>query len=114
MDERLKQALDFSNYLTTLNNQIRAEKEKFSSSVICYHNGGIFTIDRSLINHLHFLKDIQRQIPIILDDNDTPIEIQDLNAFYDEVIEKYFSALEKFNDGYKNLRRQRSVENLIK
>lgn len=114
MDERLAQALDFSNYLVTLNNQIYAEKERFFNKIIHYYNGGIFTIDRSLINYLFFLKHQQLSEIVVLDDNNIPIEITDFELFYNEVINKHHSALIEFNNSYKNLRRQRSIENLLK
>ena len=40
MDERLEKALDFANYMTTLNNQKRVAKENFMKIMSYYFNGG--------------------------------------------------------------------------
>ena len=47
MDERLKKALDFSNYMVTLNNQKRVLKEKFFENRIYYYNGGQFSVKKN-------------------------------------------------------------------
>lgn len=40
MDERLVSALDFSNYMITLNNQKRILREQYQNDVVHYYNGG--------------------------------------------------------------------------
>ena len=49
MDERLEKALEFSNYMTTLNNQRRIIKEQFLENCVHYINGGKFSVNRELI-----------------------------------------------------------------
>ena len=51
MDKRLQQALDFSQYMTTLNNQKRLLLEKFYENCILYYNGGKFTVTPELISY---------------------------------------------------------------
>ena len=38
MDERLEKALEFSNFMVTLDNQLRNLREKFYQDTIFYHN----------------------------------------------------------------------------
>ena len=49
MDERLEKALDFSNYMLTLNNQKRLLSEKYQEDLIHFYNGSQFTLSRELI-----------------------------------------------------------------
>ena len=81
MDERLKKALDFSNYMVTLNNQKRVLKEKYLESRIHYFNGGQFSVTRELLTFVGQLcdKGDTTNIPII-DDNDVPIKIVQLSS----------------------------------
>ena len=53
MDTKLSKALDFSQYMTTLNNQKRLLWEKYQESLIYYYNGGKFTITSELIAYCH-------------------------------------------------------------
>ena len=50
MDQRLEKALDFSNYMVTLNNQKRVLTEQFKQDIIHYYCGGQFTVTQELIS----------------------------------------------------------------
>ena len=49
MDPRLEKALDFSNYMITLNNQRNLLHEKFLENCVHYINGGKFNITQELV-----------------------------------------------------------------
>ena len=78
MDERLQTALEFSNYMTTLNNQKRIIREKFLEDCVHYLNGGKFTVNRDLITFCNTLLSKGQESAIFIDDNDTPINVEDL------------------------------------
>ena len=42
MDNKLKEALDFSNYSATLNNQKQILSKKYQDDLVFYFNGGAF------------------------------------------------------------------------
>jgi hypothetical protein len=50
MDDKLKKALDFSNYMITLDNQKRILKEQYQDNLTHYFNGGKFTVTQQLIS----------------------------------------------------------------
>ena len=50
MDERLEKALEFSNYMLTLNNQKRLLTEKYQEELLYFYNGCQFTVTKELIN----------------------------------------------------------------
>jgi len=114
MDERLQKALDFSNYMVTLNNQKRVLKEQYFENRIHYFNGGQFSVTRELLTFVSMLceKGDNSNIPII-DDNGVPIKIVDLDAFYDDIMDLYFEASNEYHAEYEKIRTKRKVSGLV-
>lgn len=114
MDERLEKALDFSNYMVTLNNQKRVLKEKFREQTVYYYLGGQFTVSKQLITFVSMLVEQGNDEDIVLvDDNETPIMIANLSDFQAEILNTYFTAANEYHAEYENLRKNRSVEKLV-
>jgi hypothetical protein len=114
MDERLKKALDFSNYQQTLNIQKKILKEKIDAKLTYGYNGGIFKIDRSLITFVQMLLDQGRKDNVpMLDLNENPILIEDLENFKDEILDRYFSSVYEYYESYEKIKKSRSVEKLV-
>ena len=114
MDERLSKALEFSNYMVTLNNQKRILKEKYYESAVHYFNGGQFAVTKELITFVNMLctKGNDSDI-VLLDDNDTPVKIEDLNTFFTDILDIYFTATNEYQTEYEKIRTKRSVNVLI-
>ncbi len=114
MDERLAKALDFSKFRQTLTLERKNLKEKIDANLTYGYNGGIFKIDRSLIVFVQMLIDQQRteNVPL-LDSNDTPILISDLNTFKDEILDRYMTAVYQYFRQYEKIKKSRSVDKLI-
>jgi len=114
MDERLEKALNFSNYMVTLNNQKRMLKEKFKEQTLHYHLGGQFTVTKDLITFVNMLVDRGNDEDIVLiDDNETPIMIKDLESFLSDLMNTYFTSTNEYHAEYEKLRKNRSVEKLV-
>lgn len=114
MDERLAKALDFSKFRQTLTLERKNLKEKIDANLTYGYNGGIFKIDRSLIVFVQMLIDQQRveNVPL-LDSNETPILVSDMNAFRDEVLDRYMTAVYEYFRQYEKIKKSRSVDKLI-
>jgi hypothetical protein len=114
MEDQLKKALDFSNYRQTFSIQRKTLKEKIDAKLTYGVNGGIFKIDRSLISFVQMLVDLGRSTDVpLLDINDNPIVIPDLESFRDEILDRYFeSTLEYFKE-YEKIKKSRTVEKLL-
>lgn len=114
MEEQLKKALDFSNYRQTFSIQRRTLKEKIEAKLTYGCNGGIFKIDRSLITFVQLLIDQGRLsgVPLI-DSNENPILIDNLETFRDEILDRYFTATLEYYEQYQDLKKSRSVEKLL-
>jgi len=114
MDERLSKALDFSNYMVTLNNQKRVLKERYREQTVFYHQGGQFTITKELITFVNMLVERDNSEDIVLiDDNETPIMIKNLEEFLSDLVDSYFSAANEYHAEYTKLKTNRSVEKLV-
>lgn len=113
MDSRLAEALDFSNYMITLNNQKRLLKEQYQNDLIFYHNGGQFTITQGLVSFCQSLVSLEQETSVLVDDNDIPIEIENLKKFTTDIIVHYAKATNKYLLEYNKLKVNRSVEGII-
>jgi len=113
MDERLEKALDFSNYMLTLNTQKRLLAEKYQESLIHFYKGSQFTITRELITFVSVMISADQDEIVITDDNTLPCIIEDINDFYLEIISKYTTASNEYYTKYDALRKSRSVEKLV-
>lgn len=114
MDERLEKALKFSNYMVTLNNQKRVLRENFKENSIFYFNGGQFTLTKDLITFVNMLVERDNTEDIVLiDDNETPICIENLENFLTDVLDRYFLAANQYHVKYKELLNKRSVHKLV-
>lgn len=114
MDERLEKALDFSNYMVTLNNQKRILREKFRESIVYYYKGSQFTVTKELMTFVNFLVDKDNTEDIVLiDDNEVPVLVDSLEEFLTEVLNTYFSAANEYYSEYQKLLKNRSTMKLV-
>jgi len=113
VDKRLEQALQFSNYRITLFQQLKILKLKVANRLMYSHNGGTFRINRELISFCYSLLNDDQTETVLLDVNDTPILIDDLLQFTDDIYSKYFETLNEYHTEYEKLRKARSVEKIV-
>jgi hypothetical protein len=115
MDERLEKALQFANFMVTLNNQKRSLREKYQTNCVFYQNGGTFTITKDLITFVKTLVDLNNTTDIVvIDDNELPIRIDNLNEFLSNIVDQYFMATNSYYNEYENLKKNRTIEALVK
>jgi len=113
MDERLEKALDFANYMTTLNNQKRVLKEKYLESRIHYFNGGQFSVTKELLNFCNMLVQSGQENVVLIDDNDIPVRIDNIDDFYQDALNIYFTSTNEYHTEYENIRSKRKVSGLV-
>lgn len=114
MNEQFTKALEFSNYRQTFAIQKRTLKEKIDAKLTFGCNGGIFKIDRSLISFVQMFVDQGRtdNVPLI-DANENPIMIEDLEKFRDDIMDRYYETTLEYYTEYQELKKSRSVEKLL-
>jgi hypothetical protein len=114
MQEQLKKALEFSNYKHTFSIQRKVLKEKIEAKLTYGVNGGIFKIDRQLLTFVQMVLNEGRNTGIILlDVNENPILIDNLEDFKTEIFDRYFTATNEYFENYQSLKKSRSVEKLL-
>lgn len=114
MQEQLKKALEFANYKQTFSIQKKILKEKIEAKLTYGFNGGIFHIDRNLLTFVEILCNKGRTAGIVLlDSNENPVLVEDLEIFKDEIFSRYFETTNEYFESYQNLKKSRSVEKLL-
>lgn len=113
MDERIKKALEFANYRTTLFNTKENIKLKVETILTHAVNGGIFRSTLELINFTKLLIDQGRETVVLIDINGNPIEITDIPGLHDILLDKYFRATNYYHVEYSKLKKARSVQDQL-
>ena len=112
MDEKLSKALKFANFTRTFEDQKNILKESYFDSLIYYSQGGQFTVNQSLLTFVNLLLEKQDSA-VIVDDNDNPFLIENLQEFYDNILDLYFQSSNEYFEKVKELKTKRSIEKLV-
>lgn len=114
MDQRLAAALETANIMATFNNQKRVLLEKFKLACVFYQSGGSFTVTKELITFVKTLVDTGNDTDVVLiDDNNVPILINNLNDFLSAILDVYFTASNGYITEFQKIKSARSVEKII-
>jgi hypothetical protein len=111
MDDRLVKALEHANYRQTLGIERQRLRDKARAELVIAYNGGLFTVDRTLIGFINSIKDYGSAV--ILDDNDYPVQIDDLEAFQARVVGVYFEVTNRYLTDYEQIKRKRTAAKLV-
>lgn len=111
MDPRIKTALTFAEYRSTLNNQIQQIKFKLKSQLLYSKHGGTFEVSPALIGFLEAMKH-EKEL-VVMDINNTPIKIANVHDFLVNIKQVYVTATNKAHCDFERLRRARKVESLV-
>jgi hypothetical protein len=114
MQEQFKRALEFANYQQTFSIQRKTLKEKIEAKLTYGFNNGLFHIDQNLLTFVEILCTKGRTTGVvILDINENPVLIDDLEKFKDEIFSRYFEATNEYFEQYQVLKKSRSVEKIL-
>lgn len=113
MDERLSKALNFSNFMVTLNNQKRLLKEKFEENLLYFYKGSQFTITKELITFVKLLEDKGIETAVLIDDNNLPVEVDNVIVFLDDILNSYFTASNDYLMEYNKIKKNRNISSLV-
>jgi hypothetical protein len=113
MDERLKKALDYSNFMITLTNQKRILLEQYNNDLIYYFNSGQFTVSQQLVSFCQSLLSLKQTETVLVDDNGLPVEIENLEDFTKNILNVYFTASNRYLTEYTKLKKNRTIEGIV-
>jgi hypothetical protein len=113
MDQRLKEALEYSNYRLTLaahkkNIRLRAEAIQLVSE-----SGGMFRASESLILWLDYLIRSQTTQYVLVDINDQPIMVKDLVSLKDKLTDAHAQSMNLLHAETEKIKRARNVEKIV-
>jgi hypothetical protein len=111
--ERLEKALHFSNTMQTFNLAKNNLKVKTQNLLSYSQYGGTFNITQEFIGFLNAVKSAGRKNIVILDKNETPIKIEDVSDFLDNVLSVYFEVVNEYNNEYQKLKSSRKIEKFL-
>lgn len=112
IDERLQGALEFSNYLSTLNRQKENAKLRLQNSLTYSKNGGIFAVNTGLISFIYALVSTGKKKSIILDINENAIPVDNLKDFYDAIVDIYYASMNEYMAECQSFKQGRTVKTL--
>lgn len=113
MEERLAQAIDFATYRQTLNNQLHKMKVRAVGQLSIAKNGGNFSINRELICFLDYLVKSGYKDAALLDDNNNPVQIADVDDFLKEITSRYFDVTNDYLKEYQEIKKSRNVKSIL-
>lgn len=113
MEEQLQKAFEIANYMTTLAGQKRVLLEEFQQNTVYFHNGSTFKATKELINFVNTLIQLDQKDAVLIDDNNIPVDIQDLPKFLEQIMHTYTYASNTYFTKYQQLKTARSVESLL-
>lgn len=113
MDDKLKAALEFSNYRLTLNNQKQNLKQRMNTMLTIGFMSSLFTANLELINFVKQLLDLGIDKYVFLDDNENPVLITELKTFHDKLFTVYTEALNEYYIENEKLKKQRNTQGLV-
>ena len=99
--------------MITLNNQRNLIHEKFLENCVHYVNGGKFNVNRELINFCNTLIQNNQNSSILIDDNNSPIEIENLQDFLDKILDIYSTNSNSYLQKFNELKKTRTVEGIL-
>ena len=113
MDERLQNALEFSNYSVTIANQKKNIKNRVRQLQVVVKYGGSFIADPQTISFVKTLIDLGKSSTIMIDVNDTPIRVSDLKEFLDDLVSAYTSSMNEYDIKMSKLKKTRNLKTLM-
>ena len=112
VDERLAAALDASNYRLTLNIQRENSKLKLKNHLVYSQNGGIFKITQDFISFIFALSQSKKSA-VVLDSNENPVKIDDLDGFYENILDIYQEGMNDYLIEFEKFKKLRTTARVV-
>ena len=113
MDDRLKKALDFSNFRMILLTRQENLKVLMNNKLMLNYGGGIFKVSPELMTHVNMMLLNETKELVLIDTNDTPILIEDLKDFVKKASDTYTKAVDQYYNSYQKLNEAREIRKVI-
>jgi hypothetical protein len=98
------------NYRNILTQQTNVLKQKFEDQCVMAWNGGLFLVTPEFLAGVRI---IEEPAEWVLDMNQTPVWIPQVDLFYKQAYNLYYTALSDYGTALNQLKSQRSVETIL-
>lgn len=109
----LEEILTLSNARAVYQNQVRLAELKFKNACIMGFKGHEFHITPEFLGYLQLRVNANTEEALVLDFNNLPVMIDDIEMFLDIASDQYYASLNAYFDEYKRLRSSRKAEKML-
>ncbi len=113
MDQRLKEALEYSNYRLTLSTHKKNIRLRAEAILLVSDSGGMFRSTDQLILWIDYLIRSQIEQYVLLDTNDQPILVKDLPALRNRLQDAHAKSMNLLHAENEKIKRARTVEKVV-
>lgn len=114
MDERVEKAFAVANFMATLSNQRRIILEEFTQKLVFYTNGATFKVTPELINFTKTALDLGHTTDVaFIDANNFPVVVSDVQEFFNNIVEIYFSSLNEYAAKFADIKSKRKIGDIV-
>ena len=114
MDSRLEKALDFANFRMILSTRQKNLKQLFDNKLLFHYNSGIFKATPEFLAFVNIIMQRDKMDGFIfIDQNDTPIHVKDVDAFYNVAFNKYKTALIQYHESHQKLNEAKDIRKAL-
>jgi predicted 3-demethylubiquinone-9 3-methyltransferase (glyoxalase superfamily) len=114
MDEKIEKAFAVANYMSTLSNQRRIILEEYNQKLVYYINGSTFKVTPELVNFTKTIIDLGHLSDVaFVDANNFPVVINNVQEFFDDIVEVYFSAINEYSAKFAEIKSKRKIADIV-
>ena len=114
MDEKIEKAFAVANYMSTLSNQRRIILEEYNQKLVYYINGSTFKVTPELVNFTKTIIDLGHLSDVaFIDANNFPVVINNVQEFFDDIVEVYFSAINEYSAKFAEIKSKRKIADIV-
>jgi len=113
MDPQVEKAYQVASIVATLSSQIRILNEEYNQTLLYYFNGGTFTANEQRLAFLFGLVNKKIESIVLLDDNQTPILVDDIKSFTTELLARYKEATNLMYYKHKKIMTSKTIESIL-
>jgi len=112
MSNDLEKAYEFINFRTTITNQKHLLLTQVEEKLTCYINGGIFRVEPGFIAFIGDILNSGYESAPILDVNNNPIMIEDLQEFKNNLLSSYMEVVYDYWHDWESIRTERDLKKI--
>ena len=113
MDERLEKALEFSNYVATINNQKENIRQRVAQLQIVHHTGGVFLANQETISFVKTMIDMEHTTGVLIDSKGAPVQVKSFKELLEKLVSAYHSSANELDAEYTKLKKVRNLKTLM-